>query len=234
MAGENRRRRLRALLDLAGVDHEGLDAVEAAFVHESAARESAGARPSNERLEFLGDAVLGMAAAAWLYAHYPDEREGTLAKRKAAIVADRALAQSARRLGFSDLVVLGAGMRNAGGAENTSILADAFEAFIAALFLQYGFEAARRFVEREHVAHLDHDAIVLADAKTRLQELTQERLGCAPVYREESRGPAHGRSFVSTVSVDGQTLGTGEGPSKKAAQQIAAARALDVLLTRHV
>lgn len=230
MAGEQRRRRLRALLDLADVPAAEIDRIDAAFVHESAAKEQQ--TLSNERLEFLGDAVLGLIVSRWLYASYPDEKEGTLAKRKAAIVSDSAIAQTARRLAFNELVQLGAGERAHGGSERTSILADAFEAFIAVLFLEHGFPIAQRFVEREHIARVDHEHAALADPKTQLQELTQAHLSCTPLYREHGEGPPHLRTFTSTVSVSGETLGTGTGPSKKAAQQNAAAQALHILQER--
>lgn len=230
MAGEARRRRVRALLDRAGVSDAALEHVEAAFVHESAAKEEL--LDSNERLEFLGDAVLGLIVAGWLYETYADEREGSLAKRKASIVSDSAIAQTAKRLGFPEVLRVGAGERAHGGTERTSILADAFEAFVASLYLHYGFEAARRFVEREHVASLDHEHAARADAKTQLQELTQARLACTPVYDEHGEGPAHQRLFTSVVKVNDEALGTGTGPSKKAAQQNAAAQALKTLQAR--
>ena len=230
MAGESRRRRLRALLDLADVPVESLEHVEAAFVHESAAREQQ--LQSNERLEFLGDAVLGVIVANWLYATYGGEKEGELAKRKAAIVSDAAIAGTARRLGFSDLLVVGAGERMHGGTERSSTLADAFEAFLAVLFLRHGLQAARGFVENEHIARVDHEQAAQADAKTQLQELTQARLGCTPEYREQGEGPAHQRTFTSCVLVNGENLGPGMGPSKKAAQQNAAAAALATLAAR--
>jgi ribonuclease III len=230
MAGEARRRRLRALLDLAHVSDDALDAVDQAFVHESAAKEELVL--SNERLEFLGDAVLGVVVARWLYATYPHEKEGMLAKRKAAIVSDSAIARTAAQLGFSDLIRVGAGERAHGGASRVSILADAFEAFVAALYLNYGFDAAQRFVELRHIATLDHSAAALPDAKTQLQELTQARLACTPDYTERGEGPAHERIFTSVVRVNGEALGTGTGPSKKAAQQNAAAQALEILQNR--
>jgi ribonuclease-3 len=225
MAGENHRRRLRALLRTAGVRAPGdLSLAEQAFVHESFAKEHGGA--SNERMEFLGDSVLGCIVADWLFAQFPDEPEGRLTLRKAAIVNDARLAVTARRLGFSDLVQLGAGMRNAGGAENTSILADAFEAFVAAIFLRYGMEKARGFVVREHVEQIDHAPDALLDAKTRLQHYAQEHLSGTPAYRDANAGTPQQPHFTSKVQVNGRTLGTGSGPSKKAAQQAAALAAL--------
>jgi ribonuclease III len=228
MAGENHRRRLRALLALAGVRVAGdLALVEQAFVHESASKEGAG--PSNERMEFLGDSILGAITATWLFERFSAEPEGRLTVRKASIVNDAQLAASARRLGFGDVLQLGVGMRNAGGADNTSILADAFEAFVAALALRYGLEKARTFVVREHIERLDHAPGALLDAKTRLQHYAQEHLSGTPVYRDENAGTPQEPLFHSAVEVKGTTLGTGSGPSKKQAQQAAAEAALNSL-----
>lgn len=216
---------MRALLKLAGVRAAGdLTLIEQAFVHESYAKEHGGG--SNERMEFLGDSVLGAIAAEWLFAHFPDEPEGRLTVRKAAIVNDARLAETARRLEFSGVLELGTGMRNAGGADNTSILADAFEAFVAAVFLRYGPERARTFVIREHIERLEHAPEALLDAKTRLQHYAQEHLSATPSYRDRSAGTPQKPHFTSSVQVHGKTLGTGSGPSKKAAQQAAASAAL--------
>lgn len=230
MAGERRRARLRALVRRAGVRPAGLEAFERAFVHESAAAEKR--LDSNERLEFLGDAVLGLATARWLYGRYAGEPEGVLAKRKAAIVSDSAIAETARRLQFAEIIDVGAGERAHGGEMRASILGDAFEAFVAVLFLEHGLDAAAQFVEREHIAHFDVEKAVRADFKTELQELTQARLQCAPRYRERGEGPAHSRTFTSVVQVGAEVLGTGTGPSKKSAQQQAAAAALRTLQER--
>ncbi len=225
MSGEANRRRLRALLRLAGVRKPGpLNAFEAAFVHQSYAKEHGGG--SNERMEFLGDSILGCVTAVWLYDAFADEPEGLLTLRKAAIVNDAQLARTAFRLGFSEMTQLGAGMRAAGGAENTSVLADAFEAFVGALYLRFGLEKARRFVVTQHIEQLDHSADALLDAKTRLQHYAQEHLAATPIYRETSRGTPQRPAFMSRVIVKGKTLGRGDGPSKKAAQQAAAEAAL--------
>lgn len=225
MSGEARRRRLRALLALAGIRKPGdLGVVENAFVHQSHAKEHGGA--SNERMEFLGDSVLGFVTASWLFERYADEDEGLLTLRRAAIVNDAKLAHTARRLGFSEIVDLGTGMRTAGGADNTSVLAGAFEAFVAALYLAYGADEALTFVTAEHIARLDQSVDELIDPKTRLQHYAQEHLAATPVYRETSRGTPQHPSFSSRVSVKGKTLGKGSGPSKKAAQQAAAQAAL--------
>ncbi|MGR4065104.1 MAG: ribonuclease III [Vulcanimicrobiaceae bacterium] len=228
MSGEAHRRRLRGLLRLAGVRTAGdLEPVERAFVHESHARERGSV--SNERMEFLGDSILGAIAADWVYRHFPGEPEGALTIRKAAIVNDGQLAATARRLGFSDVVQLTTGMRNAGGADNTTVLAGAFEAFVAALYLAYGLERARRFVVTQHVEPLDHAPEALLDPKTRLQNYSQEHLAATPVYRDEKRGTPGAPLFASHVVVKDQTLGSGTGASKKIAQKAAAEAALERL-----
>ena len=205
--------------------------IDSAFVHESYAKERGGT--SNERMEFFGDSVLGYIVAGWLFDRYPDEPEGRLTVRKASIVNDAQLAQTARRLGFPELIRLGAGMRAAGGSDNSTILADAFEAFVAALCISYGLEKARKFVVYEHVEQHDHDASTMLDAKTRLQHYAQAHMSATPVYKETSRGTPQHPAFTSRVTVKGKTLGTGSGPSKKAAQQAAAEAALSKLQAQH-
>jgi ribonuclease III len=225
MSGENHRRRLRALIRLAGVRKiDDLRDFEQAFVHQSYAKERGGA--SNDRLEFLGDSVLGCITAGWLFERFADDPEGLLTVRKAAIVNDAQLARTARRLGFGALAQLGVGMRAADGADNTTVLADAFEAFVGALYVRFGLAKAARFVIAEHIEELDHSTDALLDAKTRLQHYAQEHLAATPVYRETSRGTPQRPAFKSRVSVNGKILGRGEGASKKAAQQAAAEAAL--------
>ena len=226
-----RRRRLVALLKTSGL--AGIDPalVGTAFVHESAAREGAG--PSNERLEFYGDSVLGFVTARWLMARYPDAPEGELHRRKASLVSGEACASTARRLAFGDIIRLGVGAQQTGGANNTTILADAFEAYIGALAQVAELERVARFIEVEHLAHIDRADGAEADAKTALQEFTQAFLGTVPTYFERAEGPSHERRFTSHVRVGEETLGEGIGASKKAAQQSAAAIALALLRSRH-
>lgn len=228
MAGEQRRRRLRALLKTAHVAPVDLDLFEQAFVHESAAREQK--RPSNERLEFLGDSVLGFVASTWLYQQHPNADEGWLTRRKAAIVNDRALAQTALRLGFPELLQMGEGMARSGGAHNETMLADAFEAFAGALYLQYGEPRTRRFLLEQHVELVDLSDENVTDAKSRLQHLMQDRYRQVPVYREESVGTPQAPQFRSQVILKDRVLGFGTGKSKKEAQLEAASKALETLL----
>lgn len=226
-----RRRRVAALLKLSGAPELDPSAVEQAFVHESAAREGAG--PSNERLEFFGDAILGFVTARWLMARYPEANEGELHRRKAAIVSGDACAQSARRLDLGDIVRLGVGLQQDGGATNTTVLADVFEAYLGALYLQTDIERVARFLETHHLAHVDRAESADADAKTALQEFTQARFAVAPIYFERAEGPPHDRRFTSQVRIADEIVGEGIGASKKAAQQSAAAMALAYLRNRH-
>ncbi len=230
MSGEARRRRLRAFLRDVGISPANGALFEGAFVHESAASETG--RASNERLEFLGDSILGFLCSAWLYATFPQQREGELSRRKAALVSEEALAVTARRLQFGELLQLGKGLRSAGGADNSAVLADAFEAFLAVLFIEQGLEAARTFLIEQHLTQIDQDDSRLIDVKTALQEYVQKTYSCMPEYREQSTGTLRAPSFSSSVSVRGAVLGTGIGPSKKIAQQIAAAQALRTLQMR--
>ena len=231
MAGEKRRARMRALLKAAGVPDLDVTRVEGAFVHGSAAREQA--LTSNERLEFFGDAILGYAASAWLMKKYSDASEGALTRRKANLVSGAACAETARRLGFSDLLVLGAGMDRSGASGNESVLADAFEAFIAALHDATDLDRVMRFLEKEHFVPADRRDLGERDAKTDLQEFAQAMLRVTPLYFERAEGPPSDRRFTSQVRVGDEILGEGIGGSKKAAQQSAAAMALSALRRRH-
>ena len=171
------RRRIAALLKLSGAPELDPAAVEQAFVHESASSEGAG--PSNQRLEFFGDAILGFLTSRWLWARYPEAGEGELSRRRASIVSGDACAQSARRLDLGEIVRFGVGMQQDGGATNTSVLADVFEAYLGALYLQTDIERVARFLETHHFAHVDHADAAESDAKTALQEFTQARFAVA-------------------------------------------------------
>jgi ribonuclease III len=197
-----------------------------ALTHDSYAAERArNGVVSNERLEFLGDAVLGVIVAHALFARHPDVPEGTLSRMRAALVSRPALARTAQRLELGPLILLGRGEQATGGSQRPSILSSAVEALVAAVFLHEGFETARRFVERHHLAH--ERAVSAPDPKTELQEYVQAKYKKAPHYAMTAqRGPAHARIFSATVTVAGVTAGSGEGPSLKLAQAAAARQAL--------
>lgn len=200
-----------------------------ALTHRSVSSEDP-ARNNNERLEFLGDAVLQLVVTDLLYGSYPQLAEGQMAKVRAAVVSRQALAEVARLLRLGDHVELAPSEEATGGRTKDSILADAVEAIIGAVYLDGGIEPARELVLRfwdERVAERAKDPGV-KDYKTRLQELTA-RDGRRPEYRVEGKGPDHDRRFTAVVSVSGTVYGSGEGRSKKEAEQAAARKALDEL-----
>ncbi|HSM33207.1 MAG TPA: ribonuclease III [Anaerolineae bacterium] len=184
---------------------------------------------SNERLEFLGDAVLSLVMSEALFKRHRDEPEGVLTTRRAAVVSTTGLARIARRLGIGDALVLGQGAENSGERGRSSVLAGLFESIVAAIYLDQGLEAARRFVLEAAATELD--AALPFDAlkapKSRLQERAFAISGRAPAYRiVSSEGPDHDRHFVVEVTIDGQLCGVGEGRSRRAAETRAAEAAL--------
>ncbi len=221
---------MRSLLKTAGIGDVDPAGIERAFVHASAGREQTIA--SNERLEFFGDAILGFVVTRWLMTKYPEASEGMLTRRKANLVSGASCAETARRLGFAELIVLGHGMDRSGGSGHETVLADAFEAFLAALFEASDIDHVQRFLEKEHIVPADRRDAGERDAKTDLQEFTQATLRQTPMYFERAEGPPNDRRYTSQVRVGDEILGEGIGPSKKAAQQSAAAMALSTLRQR--
>ena len=199
-----------------------------ALTHRSLTAEEA-AEPSNERLEFLGDAVLGLVTADELYSSW-GLSEGEMAKVRAAVVNEASLAGVARRIGLGAAIRLGRGEEATGGREKPSILADAMEAVIGAVYLDGGIEAARRVILAHWRPLIAERAVSPGrrDYKTRLQEVLA-RQGVVPGYEVEATGPDHARTFRAEVFADGRRLGSGEGSSKKRAQQEAARHALESL-----
>ena len=202
----------------------------AALTHRSAAAERpAGETEDNERLEFLGDAVLGLAAARHLAVEHPGAREGELSRLRAALVGEPALAAAARELDLGASLRLGRGEERSGGREKPSILAGALEALVGAVFLDAGWRSAYRLA-RAVFRGPAGQALAAGgglDAKTRLQELCQRRWREAPTYAVVERsGPAHRPHFAVEARLGGHLLGRGEGGSRKGAEQAAAGAAL--------
>ncbi|WP_029069333.1 ribonuclease III [Jonesia quinghaiensis] len=201
-----------------------------AVTHRSFAHE-AGGIPTNERLEFLGDAVLGLISAEALYRTHPDRPEGDLARMRAATVSQRPLAQAAREVDLGQYILLGKGESRTGGAEKDSILSDTVEAIIGAVYLTHGLEGARDFVHQllGDAMRRAADLGVGLDWKTALQEICA-RLGYPqPTYEYVSEGPDHARVFTSTVVVNGKYYSSGTGTSKKLAEQQAAEASYELL-----
>jgi ribonuclease-3 len=194
----------------------------------------AGEDSSNERLEFLGDAVLGLVVAENCYRCYPDMSEGSLAKVRAAVVNTAVLAEVGAELGLGDAVLLGRGEDASGGRQKSSILANTTEAVIGAVYLDGGLEAASALVMRLLDSRISEAAAGPGseDFKTRLQEVVARQVRELPRYEVVGRGPDHARSYTARVFVAGEAVGEGSGRSKKDAEQAAARAAWDVLGTR--
>lgn len=189
----------------------------------------------NQRLEFLGDAVIDFIAAAWVHRRYTEFDEGGLTRLRAVLVRTETLAHFARDLGVGEVLRLGHGEREAGGRERDANLCDAFEALIGAMYLDAGIEAARAAVEPlfDPVAKLTLAEAADQDAKSRLQEWSQAKLKITPHYRiVAATGPDHAKSFVAEVLLDERAVGQGAGHSKQAAQQAAAEAAWRALVER--
>jgi len=201
-----------------------------ALTHRSYAFEQGGL-PTNERLEFLGDSVLGVAVTDALYRRYPDRAEGQLAKARSGVVSAVALAEVARELELGSCLLLGNGEEQTGGRDKDSILADALEAVIGAVYVEHGFVSAVHVVMRLMGDRVDSATTRRAgtDWKTALQEQLAEQRRPSPEYRVNGSGPDHARSYDAEVVVEGTVLGRGRGRSKKQAEQQAAEMACRVL-----
>ncbi len=208
-------RKIGINLDQQTLDH--------ALTHRSYAYENGGI-PNNERLEFLGDSVLGLIVTETLFRAHPDDNEGTLAKMRSAVVNSRALADVARSLGLGDCLLLGRGEETTGGRDKSSILADTLEALLGAIYIHHGMSAA------EHVVHQLFDPVIAVaagrgaglDWKTSLQERSAVLGLGAPEYELEESGPDHDKAFIATVILGGVAYGNGAGRTKKEAEQYAA------------
>ncbi|GEK78794.1 ribonuclease III [Agrococcus baldri] len=203
-----------------------------ALTHRSWAYEQGGV-PHNERLEFLGDSILGQAITIELYRRHPDSPEGELAKRRAGVVSTVALAEVARTIGLGQHIRLGRGEAASGGADKASILADTMEAVFGAAFLSAGHAAAAQLVLRLVGPLLDDPGRTGAalDPKTALQEVAAARGLGAPSYELSATGPDHARTFTAAVLIDGEAVASGTGTSKKVAEMAAALAAHELLTT---
>ena len=185
---------------------------------------------SNERLEFLGDSILGMVVAEYLYRNFPDRPEGELTRMRADMVCERALARVAEQISLGRHLLLGNGEEQGGGRGRDSILADAVESVIAACFLDGGMDAARGFVNRFVLEDVPVRKLRNADYKTALQELVQQKKNQVLSYElVGEEGPDHNKTFRVSVSLNGKVVGEGTGSSKKRAEQDAAHSAIQLL-----
>ena len=224
-----RKGELLALAQRLGVTFHDIGLLHTALIHTSYANEAQGRVAHNERLEFLGDAVLELASSTYLYTHFPSLPEGELTKTRASIVCSAALAKIAARLGLGEYLLLGHGEEMSGGRARTTNLEDAFEAVLGAIYLDQGWETARDYALRQLAPEFDQvrHGENLQDYKTLLQELVQKTPGSTIAYELlEATGPDHAKHYRYAVVIDGKTCGEGEGSSKKEAEQQAARMAL--------
>jgi ribonuclease III len=228
----DRKKELQVFENHAGLRFRRLDLLNQAFAHRSHANEAGDGVENNERLEFLGDSVLGLVVAEYLYTTLQDRPEGELARIKSFVVSEDSLAGIARAIRIDNFILIGKGEEHSGGRRKKAILADALEAVIGAYFLDSGFKAARKFVLRHIVPEIQK---VLEDRhrkdyKTLLQELVQKKYRIYPQYNlVKKTGPDHDRTFWIEVVVEGNHYGPGKGKNKKEAEQAAAREAWEDL-----
>jgi ribonuclease III len=223
----SRRNKRRSGLARLGVPRRGGTLYDLALTHRSHAFEQPTPTEHNERLEFLGDAVLGIVVTDLLFRAFPDLPEGDLARMRASLVNTQTLAYLARDIGLGDHLKLGRGEEGSGGRDKDSLLADVFEAVVGAVYIDRGLRAVTRALEPlfEEYMSADQDRPT-HDAKTILQEFAVRQNGDRPVYRVASSGPDHDKRFTASVFISDELWGTGAGRSKKEAEQNAARVAL--------
>lgn len=221
---------MKSLEERIGYQFQDRSLLENALTHSSYANEHRGAgMPSNERLEFLGDSILGLIVADHLYRSRPDLPEGDLTRIRAALVCEGSLVEVAKALDLGSYLRLGKGEEAGGGRHRPSIQADAVEAMLAAVYLDGGMEAVRPII-RKLILDKEREKSAGRDYKTALQELVQRTPGAAVSYAlVRESGPDHCRSFEMEASVDGKVIGAGAGRTKKEAEQMAAKAALERL-----
>jgi ribonuclease-3 len=230
--GEDHRSDLVSLQDKLGYQFDDVSYLKRALTHRSYLTEHDGVDHDNQRLEFLGDAVLGMVVAETLFRRDREVDEGVLSKRQSQLVRGSALADMARELDLGAYLKLGKGEAMTGGRDRESLLADAYEALLAAIYLDGGLAPVKAVIEALHGPELKNvlEGRSPSDFKSRLQEWTQKEYGIQPDYVIVAEsGPAHDKEFVSRVDIGGREMGRGEGRSKQRAEQRAAAEALERL-----
>ena len=221
---------MKTLEEKLGYSFQNRALLENALTHSSCANESRGKLQSNERLEFLGDSILGMVVADHLYRNHPDLPEGVLTRTRAALVCEDSLVVVAEELGLGEYLRLGKGEEAGGGRNRPSIRADAVEAVLAAVYLDGGIGSARKIIQKYILSREVAGLTKPRDYKTALQELVQRESGQVLAYRlVGEEGPDHNKRFFVEVTLNGKGVGQGSGRSKKEAEQMAAKAAIEML-----
>lgn len=224
---------LSTLLTTLNLTPKNLHLIENAFVHRSYLNESNNFKESNERLEYLGDAVLELITSDYLYKSYPDYQEGMLTNIRAALVRTESLAEVATSLNFPKIILMSKGEAATGGTTNKSILADAFEAFLGSIYLDLGISSVEEILKSHLFPKAERviAAGLYKDNKSFLQEVSQARFKATPLYNLVSEaGPDHDKEFVMQVVINNQPYSTGTGKSKQSAQEDAAKNTLEQIL----
>ena len=225
-----KRDRMKTLEEKLGYTFQNRALLENALTHSSCANESRGKLQSNERLEFLGDSILGMVVADHLYRNHPALPEGVLTRTRAALVCEDSLVVVAEELGLGEYLRLGKGEEPGGGRNRPSIRADAVEAVLAAVYLDGGIGSARKIIQKYILSREVAGLTKPRDYKTALQELVQRESGQVLAYRlVGEEGPDHNKRFFVEVTLNGSGVGQGSGRSKKEAEQMAAKAAIEML-----
>lgn len=220
---------MKVFEEIIGYKFKDKSLLQTALTHSSYANEMNGKVDYNERLEFLGDSVLGMITAEFLFTNHPEMPEGKLTKTRAAMVCEKSLHRFAQSIKLGEFMHLGKGEINTGGRERPSILADAFESLIAAIYLDAGFEEAKKFV-LGFISTADIEETIITDYKTALQEIVQRNPGeYLEYFMVGESGPDHCKTFIVEVHLNNNVIGTGEGRSKKQAEQMAAKATLRLM-----
>lgn len=220
------------LIDAVGWQIYNINLYEQALTHSSYAHERGHRRIHNERLEFLGDAVLELVISDYLYQHYPHLSEGKLTKLRADLVCEASLARLAFELNLGDYLRLGKGEIVSGGSSRPSLLGDAIEALIGAMYLDLGLDKSSEYILELYspILHDLKEGVLRSDYKTLLQEFSQARFSVTPVYRIISEsGPDHNKEFEAEVILAAESIGRGKGRSKKEAEQAAARQAWTII-----
>ena len=221
---------MKTLEEKLGYTFQNRALLENALTHSSCANESRGKLQSNERLEFLGDSILGMVVADHLYRNHPDLPEGVLTRTRAALVCEDSLVVVAEELGLGQYLRLGKGEEAGGGRNRPSIRADAVEAILAAVYLDGGIGSARKIIQKYILSREVAGLTKPRDYKTALQELVQRESGQVLAYRlVGEEGPDHNKRFFVEVTLNGKGVGQGSGRSKKEAEQMAAKAAIETI-----
>jgi ribonuclease III len=219
-----------SLQEQIGIHFKNQELLHSAFYHRSYLNEARQVRESNERLEFLGDAVLSFLTSEFLYKTYPEFPEGTLTNIRSGLVKTKSLGDTAAILGLGELLFLSHGEEESGGRKNLSLLADCFEALLGAIFLDQGIDVARQYLQKILFPNAQEivDKKLYIDFKSYLQEVVQQDTKVSPTYRvARSEGPDHAKTFWIEVIVGDKIIGSGSGKSKQEGEQAAASDALE-------